>query len=287
MERDAVLPGEHRDGVGPDLVGGIAVGGDAIGADDDPLHATFLHHLAGRVVADERHVHAGLHEFPRRQARALKERSGLVGEDVETLSPFVRDEYRGERSPVARGGQRAGVAVREDAVAVGQELRAVLSDGAAHAHVLVANGERLVQKPPLQIGRRQGAILPGHLDHPVQRPGQVDGRGPGRGEKVRDGPQFPHEFLPARCGGVADPEHGAHGRRDADRRGASHAQLPDRLFHLFRLAALDRADLGGKQRLVHDPQAAAQFPDPFDSGVLHDASFRELMSRASTGRLYA
>ena len=53
VERDAVLLGQHRDGVGADLVGDVAVGGDAVRAHDHRVNLALAHDGARHVVGDQ------------------------------------------------------------------------------------------------------------------------------------------------------------------------------------------------------------------------------------------
>ena len=71
VEGDAVLMGEHGEGVGANLVGGVAVGGDAVGAGDDARDVALAHQHAGGGVGDERGRYAQLLKLPGGEARAL------------------------------------------------------------------------------------------------------------------------------------------------------------------------------------------------------------------------
>ena len=115
VERNAVLPGQHRHAVGADLVRHVAVGGDAVGADDDQVDLAEPHHRAGHVVGDDRRVDAVLDQLPRGQPRALQKRPRLVGEHGDLLALLGGRANHAERGAVAGRRQRAGVAVRQDA----------------------------------------------------------------------------------------------------------------------------------------------------------------------------
>src|SRR5262249_59419913 len=76
---DAVLFGEHRDGIGADLVRHVAVGGDAVGADHHAIDVAALHEMPGHVVGDQCDGYVVFVQFPCGQTRALQKRAGLVG----------------------------------------------------------------------------------------------------------------------------------------------------------------------------------------------------------------
>ena len=115
VEGDAVLLGQHGDGVGADLVGGIAVGGDAVGAHHHGADLALGHHGAGHVVGDHGGGDAVLLQLPGGEARALEEGAGLVGVDVELLAALDGGaDYAQSGAVAAGGGQRARVAVGEN-----------------------------------------------------------------------------------------------------------------------------------------------------------------------------
>ena len=75
--------------------------------------------MAGRDVGDQRGGDAVLHQFPGRQSRALQPRTGLVRVDLDALARLDRRADHAQRRAVAGGRERAGVAVREDALPSG------------------------------------------------------------------------------------------------------------------------------------------------------------------------
>ena len=98
----------------PDLVGGVAVGRDPVRADEDDVDLAARHEVARSDVRDERVRDAGLGQLPRRQARALQIRPGLVDPDVDGSLGVVRDLDDAERRPELAAGERPGVAVGQD-----------------------------------------------------------------------------------------------------------------------------------------------------------------------------
>ena len=95
--------------------------------------------MAGHVVGDQRRGNAVLLQLPDRQPRALQERAGFIGEHVDFLARRDRRADHAERGAVSRGGQRAGIAVGEHGLAVGNERRAVAADGLVDRDVFVAD----------------------------------------------------------------------------------------------------------------------------------------------------
>ena len=157
VERHLVLVREHGHGIGADLVGGIAVGGDAVGADDDDVDVAGAHQRSGHALGDDRGVDALAHQLPRGQARALQERTRLVGDDRDPLALLDGRADHAERRAVAGRGQRAGVAVREHAGAVGHHRRAVPAHRPAVGDVLVVNRPRFPLEP---VGDLVGRLRP-------------------------------------------------------------------------------------------------------------------------------
>src|SRR5438093_1305365 len=74
-------------------------------AEEEPRHA----------VRDHGRLDAVLEQLPGGETRALKERSGLVGQDTDALARLLRGPHHTEGRSVAGCGQCAGIAVSEDA----------------------------------------------------------------------------------------------------------------------------------------------------------------------------
>jgi hypothetical protein len=143
VKRDVVLPREHGDRVGADLVRDISVRGDPIGAHDGEIDLAIAHERSGHAFGDDGGLDALAHELPGRQPCALQERARLVGEDRNPFSVLDRRAKHAKRGAIPRGGERAGVAVRQDTGAVRHDCRAVLAHGPAVRDVLVVNPPRL------------------------------------------------------------------------------------------------------------------------------------------------
>ena len=188
VEGDAVCVRQDREAVGADLVGDVAVGGDAVGADEDRADAGAAHHVRGHVVGDQRQRDAGALQLPGGEARALQHGARLVHVDVEALAGLVGDEDRRERGAHAGGGERAGVAVGQQRVAVGDQLGAEAAHRATGGGVFGGDGVRLGEQARGEIaGRGAGCEMRfGDGQQAIQRPGEVDGGG-ARGAEARGG----------------------------------------------------------------------------------------------------
>ena len=127
--------------------------------------------------------------------------------------------------------QGARVAMGEHTGAVLDESQAMLADRSAHRGVFIADALSFFQQVSLERRdivdlRRAGAPA-----HPIQSPDQVDRRRPGTGEVRADVVELREKPLPVGAVVVANAEHRAHGRGNADRRCAANAQAFDRLPH--------------------------------------------------------
>ena len=78
--------GQHRHGVGADLVGDVAVGGDAVGADDDQVDPPRAIRAPALRVGDHAVGDAARLELPGGEPRALQERPGLVAQHLGHLA---------------------------------------------------------------------------------------------------------------------------------------------------------------------------------------------------------
>ncbi len=183
VERHAVVIRGQRLEVGADLVGNIAGSRRPIRADDDHVDLAMLHQVAAGIVGDHGMRHAVAAEFIGRQGRALVAGPRLVDPDMDRDAGVVRDIDRGQRRTPVDGGKPARIAVGQDVDRMtgrfsrrdrADQRQAVLADGAAERHVLVADQRRLGigglrARPGLQP--RQPAA------HARQRPVQVHGGG--------------------------------------------------------------------------------------------------------------
>lgn len=165
VKGNAVLFGDDGQLVGADLVGHVAVGGRAVGANQDDVHLAGAHEVAGGVVGDDIIGDAALLKLPGRETRPLQTGAGFVYQYMNLFALLVRgkDDAQGG-APIDRG-QRAGVAVVEDGVAIVDEFCPV----EAHAPV---QGDVFIGQP-LRFGQQGGA----------------DGAGAGQAGLLGDGQQ--------------------------------------------------------------------------------------------------
>jgi hypothetical protein len=103
--------------------------------------------MAGHVVGDQRGGDVVVLQFPDGEARALQERPGFIGEDVDLFAGSDGRANHAERGAIAGGGQRARVAVREHGLAVGNQRRAVLSDALVDGDVFETNLDGFGDQP--------------------------------------------------------------------------------------------------------------------------------------------
>ena len=87
VERYAVRARGQRDAVGADLVRHVAVGGDPVGADDHAGHVAPPKPARRHAVGDHGDRAPRPREFPRREAAALQQWAGLVGDHATRFAP--------------------------------------------------------------------------------------------------------------------------------------------------------------------------------------------------------
>ena len=249
--------------VGADLVGGVAVGRYPVGTRNDRLHPTFAHHLGGHRVANQRDVDTALFQLPGGEPCALQERPGFVGVDVQRFPRLGRGEEDRQRGAVVAGGQSAGVAVGEHAVAVGQEFGPVTPYRPTHLSVFFVDRSRLGKQLGGDFGRRSLAFqLPGDSFHPFQGPDQVDRRGPAAGQVVGGLIEPGEEGLLVGVGSGLQPHAQTIGGGNPDGRGPTDAEHLDRLPNRLDVPAFDLLKLHRKQRLVDHLQVAVDIAHP-------------------------
>ena len=247
---DAVLLGQHGQLVGADLVGRIAVGRDAVGAEEHHIHPAGAHQVAGRVVGDQMHGDAGLHQLPGGQARALQPRAGFVHPDMHRVALLPGGAHHTQGGAVVHRGQRAGVAVVQDVGAVRHHGRAVGAHAPVDGHVLIGQGLRLDQQrrtDVVHVGQRQ---VGGQVQQTLRGPGQVDRGGTGRVQHLLGRGQIDQQALPvdgwALLGGQG---HGIAAGRADGRRAANHHVGDGAGHRTMVIVGLDRK-LQGQDALV-------------------------------------
>ena len=150
-----------------------------------------------------------------------------------------------ERRAVAGGGERPGVAVREDPRSRRHQLGAVVAEGAVGRHVLREDRLRLGEQTAAQGRERLGTPREHGPPHAVEGPEEVDG-GRSRGRQALDrsieiGEQIVEGLGPALPRGQGDAEGGG----DADGRRPPHDEGADRVGDVFPATVLARQLLTG------------------------------------------
>ena len=278
VERHPVMAGQHGDPIGADLVRGVAVGGDAVGAGDHEVDLAARHHRRRRHVGDQPVGDALAVALPRGEPRSLHDRPGLVHPHQRDLALRVGRADDAERGAVTRGGERARVAVREDARARGHQRRAVGAERAVSRHVLLEDRLGLVEQPRAHRGDGLAANAVGHPPHPFEGPEEIDGGRPRGGQALRRGLEIGEQIVDglgtALARGQRDPEGGGHtdGRRPAD------DERADRLGHVFPPPVLPRLFLARQAGLIEEQQAVAGPADRSDHRSCSRSARRERSS---------
>ena len=183
VEGYVILFGDHGELVRPDLIGDIAVGGDAIGADEHEVDLARLHKVACRIVRNQGHVDAALHQFPRGERSALQARACLVDQHMDVLALLVRHENDAERRAPIDGGKGARIAVVQNRVAVVDERGAVLGHAPVDDHVLVREALSLGDERRAHLVGARQVFVGRDAPHALQRPKEVHGGGARGGER--------------------------------------------------------------------------------------------------------
>ena len=248
--------GEDSDIVSANLVRCVAIRGDSVRADDNALDFALFHHLRCHVITDERHVDAGLHQFPCRQARALQEGTRLIGEDVDVLPCFVCAEHDGQRRAIIGCRQAASVAMRQNRVVFFQQRHAVLADGATHRPIFLNDFLCFSEEPCFERGYFKVAVLRRRAVYSVKCPEQVNGCRARGCQIVGCGLQFRGECIVSRRRGIPSAEHRAERAGDADSGGTPHSQRFNRFPHRCDVIAINLFKFSGQQRLIYHPNSA-------------------------------
>ncbi len=227
IERNAVVSRGDSHTVRPDLVGHVAVRRNSVRADETEIHRAGGHERRCRAVDQHSHRNAGARELPRGEPASLQQRSSFVRKDFDALALLDRHIHCGERRADSARRQRAGVAVREHARAIGNQRGAVLANATAHGAVFIANARGLVAKSPHEIGRRP-TMRVRHSHHSAERPGEIH-RGRSRGGDPRRCRRHAIERVGRSRFASSERQREPHGARDTDRRRAAYGERRDRV----------------------------------------------------------
>ena len=211
--------------------------------------------MARHVIGDQCSPNSVVLKLPDGEPRALQEGAGFVGEDVDVFARGHGGPHHSERGAVARGGQRSGVAMGQDAAFCGQQRSAVGSHGAVGGNVLVVDGNRLVNQSLLDERDGAGAYLFKTALHAADGPEEIHGRRAGLAHQSADLSQSVAELRDASGRQVARAEGNAHGGGHSNGRSATHNHGADGIGHFLIRAAGDPELLGGELGLVNEKYA--------------------------------
>ena len=177
---------------------------------------------------------------------------GVVGKHPDVDAPLRRQQEGPLSGAVPGGGQRTGVAVGQNTVAVLQQAQAVFGDGGAFGDVVLMDGYCPLVQSVQHLAPGIVDMLQGGAHHLPDGPAQIHRRGTGRVQLLA----IVAEALQKR-GTVLGPDGlGQHihavGGADADGRGPPHPQGPDGLHHLVNGLEADLLLLPRQQGLVDD-----------------------------------
>jgi hypothetical protein len=215
------------------------------------------------LSGDERHRDAILLELPGREPRALEEGPRLARDDLYALARLDGGADDAERGPVARGRERARVAVGHDRRAVLDELGAVAAERPVHGDVLLVNRERLALEERAQRVGRAVLVPREHLPHPLDGPEEVHRRRPRGGEGAAEAIELARRVAPQGAGAERD----AHRGRDADGGCAANDHVLDGARDLA-MIAVDPIHLARRQQTLvdHDHASVPPFDRPHRHG---------------------
>ena len=170
IERYPVMLCQNGDAGSPDLVRKITVRSNAVAANETGLHPAVLHDHGSHVVADQRDVDPGFVQLIGCQARALQQRSGLVGESLKINPAFFPEQQRADCRTVFAGRQRAGVAVREHTVTGFDQRQPVFGNAEAHFYIFSMDRNGFFFKNIDQFSRSTGSVFFRFCQHSFHRP---------------------------------------------------------------------------------------------------------------------
>ena len=216
------------------------------------------HEAGGHVVADDGGGDVVGHQFPGGEARALEERTGFVGVDVDALALLDGGADDAESGAVAAGGKCAGVAVGEDAAFFRKQQlapNAPMALQAAMSSSYMAWASARSFSLDFGQGLRRAEQAREEALHAVDGPEEIDGGGAGGGQARADFFEFGREVLCAGCGGLQRAEGDAVGGGDADGGSAADDHGDDDLGNLFVGGGEDVALLERELGLIDEADA--------------------------------
>ena len=138
----------------------------------------------GHVVGDDRRRDAVFHQLPGRKPRALQERPGFVGVDVNLLALLDRRADHAQRRAVPGRSQRAGIAVRKHSAFARHQRCAVASHGLVGGDIFGVHALRFFDEVLLDLRDGTNAHALELLLHAADGPEQIDRRRPSLADYV-------------------------------------------------------------------------------------------------------
>ena len=251
VEGDPVAVGEHCQGVGADLVGGVAVPRDAIRPNEHCINFPFSHEPAGGGVGDQPKGDPLPEELPGGEPRPLQARPGLAGINQLQFPLLPRCSNYPKGGAVAAGRQRSCVANREDTHPLRKKFLPVLPDPAVGRDILLVNPFCFFEQRLLEAWKAFRPMFLKDLPHPPDGPEQVHRGGASPGKALRGGPEKGFRISIRRE--VPNRKDKPVSSGDPDGRRAPHPHGPDGLRHLLPAGKRKPHFLMGKARLVQEP----------------------------------
>ena len=173
-------------------------------------------------------------------------------------APLHTEVDGGEGCAIFSGGQLARVAVGEDAVAILDQRQAILANRTAHADILFTDSHCLIVQQALDIAYRKQPVVRSDPLHAVQRPEQVDRRGPGGGQVILGLLELLIESVIIFGLDALGGQVNADGCCYADSRGTAYFEQIDSIPYVLLVGEGQDMHLAGQPGLVNDDQRAAR-----------------------------
>ncbi len=147
----AVIVRGKREHISSNFISHIPIRGNTVGAEEDLLCFARLQKISRHVVANNFVRNAILLQFPGSQARALQARTGFIYQHMNFFALLVRGADNSQRGAPIDGGERAGVAVMNDRVAVVDQCGAVFRHALVDLHIFIGEFLRFIQDKLTQV----------------------------------------------------------------------------------------------------------------------------------------
>ena len=228
--------------------------------------------MAGHAIGDEGAGNAFLHQLPRRQPRTLQVRTRFIRYDRNVFPLAGTNHAQG--GSVARGRERAGIAMSHDARPVGNQLRAELAHRAVGSEVLVVDGAGL----GFEVLR---------LLHALQCPEEIDRGRPGAGQALDGDLDVGQQPIESGGGAGARGEDDAEGGGDADGRRAADGQRADGVGDVLPAPVHALELLPGQEALIEEDEPVMLPADGGDRGRHRSIAPHQRIARRSHSSMSA